>query len=249
MIEQSYRLRSEYLQNERTIWIRHPDDDVEAESLVVLLDAELYRDRVGASQIIDDLQNRRTIPPCITAFVSYESVASRWIECPCHLPFAKFIDLEFMPWLEALHAPVATFQSRVLAGLSYTGLAAAYVALQCPSRFNRVIAQSGSFWSESCSLVDLYRSLSSRLPAEFYLDVGIRETQEHVTHKEDVVQEISQIEGVRRFRDVLVEKGHVPEYVEFDGGHEFSAWARTLPNALEWAFASGTRKSAQLRAF
>jgi enterochelin esterase-like enzyme len=238
MTEDRYRLHSDILQNERTIWIRRPTDGVDAECLVVFLDAELYRDRIGAPQIIDGLQQRRVIPPCLSVFVSYESVASRWIECPCHAPFAGFIDQELLPWVEALHPEVARMPHRVLAGLSYTGLAAAFVALQSPLRFTHVVAQSGSFWSDDCWLVEQYRSLRRRLPVEFYLEVGTRETQVNVTHKEDVVQVISQIEGVRRFRDALIASGHRPIYFEFDGAHEFTAWARTLRNALRWALAA-----------
>jgi enterochelin esterase-like enzyme len=89
MSEDTYRLHSAILQNERTIWIRRPAEGVEAESLLVFLDAELYRDRVGAPQIVDGLQQSREIPPCLTVFVSHESVGSRWIECPCHAPFGK----------------------------------------------------------------------------------------------------------------------------------------------------------------
>ena len=68
-----------------------------------------------------------------------------------------------------------------------------------------------------------------------YLDAGSRETAENVQHREDVLQVVSQIEGVRRFRDVLSCQGYSVKYVEFDGGHEFSAWAKTLPEALSWA--------------
>ena len=40
---------------------------------------------------------------------------------------------------------------------------------------------------------------------------------------------------VDRFRDVLRLKGHSVKYVEFDGGHDFAAWRRALPEALRWA--------------
>lgn len=45
------------------------------------------------------------------------------------------------------------------------------------------------------------------VPTEFYLDVGTQETQENVRHREDVLQVVSQIDGVRRFRDVLLLQG------------------------------------------
>ena len=55
------------------------------------------------------------------------------------------------------------------------------------------------------------------------------------------MQVVSQIEGVRRFRDVLRLRGHSVRYVEFDGGHDFTAWRQTLPEALQWALPSIAR--------
>jgi enterochelin esterase family protein len=50
-----------------------------------------------------------------------------------------------------------------------------------------------------------------------------------------VLQLVSQIEGVRRFRDVLRLRRHSVRYVEFAGGHDPAAWRQTLPEALRWA--------------
>jgi enterochelin esterase-like enzyme len=58
-----------------------------------------------------------------------------------------------------------------------------------------------------------------------------------VQHKEDVVQIVSQVDAVRRFRDALVATGHDVNYHEFDGGHDFTCWRETLPAALRWALA------------
>lgn len=233
--EAVYRLNSTFLSNERNIWIRRPEGETKAESLVVFLDGEFYRDRVGASQVIDALERDHALPATCFVFVSYESLAARWVECPCYPPFARFIDDEFLPWLENLVPGVTSLRQRVLVGLSYTGLAAAYVAMEAPARFTHVIAQSGSFWSNDAELAERVRAKATRIPAKFYLDVGVRETQTNVRHKDDVLQVLSQIEGGRRFRDALVATGHSPKYVEFDGAHEFTAWGRTLPEALRWA--------------
>ncbi|HUG09720.1 MAG TPA: alpha/beta hydrolase-fold protein [Opitutaceae bacterium] len=233
MKETEHRLRSAHLRNERTIWIREFDQS--PTNLAVFLDAELYRDRVGAGAIVDALHAAGEIESTLFVFVSIESVASRWIECECHPPFARFIDEEFLPWLEAAHPFVRAARERVIVGLSYTGLAAAYVALNAPRRFTKVIAQSGSFWWNDCWICGHLAAADAKPEAEFYLDVGRRETHENVRHKDDVLQVVSQMEGVRRFRDALRGRGGYPKYVEFDGGHDFASWSLALPGALRWA--------------
>jgi enterochelin esterase family protein len=77
-------------------------------------------------------------------------------------------------------------------------------------------------------------ALGQRIPVEFYLDVGAREILENVHHGEGLVQVVSQIEGVRRFRDALLARGYAVRYQEFDGGHDYACWNRTLVDALKW---------------
>ena len=77
----------------------------------------------------------------------------------------------------------------MLAGVSYTGLAAAFVAKEYPGTFQRIISQSGSFWWNDCWLVEEFRRLERK--TEFYLDVGTQETRENVRHGEDLVQFVS----------------------------------------------------------
>jgi enterochelin esterase family protein len=236
MKETRHTLKSIRLGNERAVWVREPEHS--ATNLMVFLDAELYRDRVGATSIIDTLISKGEIESSLFVFVSMESVASRWVECPCYPPFAQFIEEELFPWLEGAYPNVLQAQERVIAGLSYTGLAAAYVSMVNPARFTKVIAQSGSFWSNNCWIIELFEKLDSKPKTEFYLDVGLQEIQENVLHKEDLLQSVSQIEGVKRFRDALLRHGYQPRYVEFDGGHDFAAWSLTLPDALRWALPS-----------
>jgi enterochelin esterase family protein len=211
----------------------------------VFLDGELYRDRIGAVGIIDGLHQAGRIDDSWFVFVSMESPEARWRECPCYPPFARFISSELLPWLEHTHTGVKHARHRVLAGLSYTGLAAAYVASEAPGLFHKVISQSGSFWWNDCWLIKQTDRWSQPLGTEFHLDVGTRETQENVQHREDVLQVVSQIDGVRRFRSLLHSHGHAVRSVEFDGGHEFTAWAGTLPAALAWAL---PRKPEPIRA-
>lgn len=226
-------LASVHLQNERPVWIRAPRDPATARHLTIFLDGELYRDRVEAPRLLDELGD--TLADGWFVFVSMCSEEARWRECPCYPPFASFVAEELLPWLAQRHPALRVIRHRTLIGLSYTGLAAAYVAHQFPGAFQKVISQSGSFWSHDGWLIEQFDQLTQRLPTDFYLDVGTRETQINVRHREDVLQIMSQIEGMHRFRDALLRHGHTVRYVEYDGGHEFTAWQKTLPAALQWA--------------
>lgn len=240
MSEHIHRLASTCLRNERTVWVLAPEGGgAPVRDLVVFLDGELYREWLWAVPMTQGLVASGAVDPAWFVFVSNQSVEARWRECPCYPPFAEFIAGELLPALEQWYPEIAQVRRRTLVGLSYTGLAAAFVAKERPGVFSRVISQSGSFWSNDCWLAEECRKLAAPLPTAFWLEVGTRETQTNLQHRPDVLQVVSQIEGVRRFRDSLRETGHTVEYHEFDGGHEAAAWARTLPGALTWALGRG----------
>lgn len=225
------KLRSAHLENERSIWICQPRNIASAGNLVVFLDGESYQDRVDALTVIEDLRDE--IADSWFVFVSECSLEARRLECPCYPPFSRFITEELLPFLGNEPIDFNQVRKRTLAGLSYTGLAAAAVAKDFPTAFQRVISQSGSFWWNDCWLVEEFRRLKLRVPVEFYLDVGTNEIHENVDHG-FILQVVSQIEGVRRFRDVLYDLGHSVTYHEFDGEHDYKCWNRALPNALKW---------------
>jgi enterochelin esterase-like enzyme len=233
MRETVLRLNSSYLENERSIWICEPESVSRASDLVVFLDGERYRNRVRALSVIEELRGQ--IADSWFVFVSEESPEARWRECPCYPPFARFIGEELLSCLANGYTDFTGIKRRVLAGLSYTGLAAAFVAKEYPGSFQRIISQSGSFWWNDCWLIEEFPRLKQKIPVEFYLDVGTQEIHENVHHREDVVQVVSQIEGVRRFRDALLVQGYAVRYNEFDGGHDYAFWNKSLVDALKWA--------------
>ena len=230
MRETVLRLNSSYVENERSVWICEPESVSDASDLVVFLDGERYRDRVDARSVIEELRGQ--VADSWFVFISEQSPEARWRECACYPPFAGFIGEELLAWLASRYIDFNKIKRRVLAGLSYTGLAAAFVAKEYPGAFQRIISQSGSFWWNDCWLVEHFRQLEQK--TEFYLDVGTQEIHENVRHREDVVQVVSQIEGVRRFRDALLAQGHTVRYREFDGDHDYAGWNRALVDALKW---------------
>jgi len=226
--------KSKILENERAIWFRQPKSGVDQNKLAIFLDGELYH-KLGVSEIIDRSEEANAIDDTLFVFVSYGTVDDRWKECPCYPKFANFIADELLPLIVEQFPSVNAVHDRTLIGLSYTGLAAAYTALEKVGLFNNVIAQSGSLWWNDCYLAKQFESSTTNIPTRFYLDVGQAETEGYVEHKEDVIQRVSQISAVQQFRDVLQTKNIDVIYIEFDGGHDFESWAKTLPGALSWA--------------
>jgi len=242
VLESVHRLKSAVLGNERNVWVTPPLDPATCSQLTVFLDAEMYRDNVHAAAICETARREGAIPDSWFVWISSESIEARWKECPCHPPFARFIVDEFLPWLASTHPDTRRATWRTLVGLSYTGLAAAYVAHERPGVFARVIAQSGSFWWHDAWLCN-HVTRQGAQDVAFWLEVGARETQTNLKHQPDVVQAMSQIAGVQRMRDALVAQGYEVKYVETaDGAHDTSAWARSLPSALRWAAGSASLK-------
>lgn len=237
MPETLHRFKSAHLGNERSIWIREPRDPAAPCHLAIFLDAELYREKVAVPALLDELEAASALGNTRVVFVSVCTWEARWIECPCYPPFARFLVEELIPWLAAQYPSAGTGPGveRVLIGLSYTGLAAAFAALHSPGSFTRVIAQSGSFWWRDCWLVEQFRQRPAPLPTAFYLDVGTKETATNLQHKADVLQVVSQIDAIRRFKTVLTEQNYRLLYHEFDGGHDPTCWKKTIPAALRWA--------------
>ena len=114
--ETVFQLNSPYLQNERSIWICEPESVSRASDLVVFLDAERYRDRVGALAVIEELRGQ--IADSWFVFVSEESPEARWRECPCYPPFAGFVGDELLTRLASGYIDFDKIKRRVLAGLS-----------------------------------------------------------------------------------------------------------------------------------
>ncbi|MFO1450656.1 MAG: alpha/beta hydrolase-fold protein [Opitutaceae bacterium] len=243
--ETTIAVSSEVLGNQRPVWVRAVGERPAA--MLVLLDGEFYRNGIDAERTVRELVESGSIEPVWLVMVSHHSPAARWIECPCHPPFAHFVVGDLLPALARAIPELDEVKRRVLVGVSYTGLAAAFVALRCPGVFQHVICQSGSFWWNEGWLSHTYRELGRPLPTAFFLEVGSRENKGNIRHREDVLQRMTQIEGVTGFRDALGATGHDVTYQLFEGGHDFASWQHTLPGALVWALGGGGPAGVELR--
>jgi enterochelin esterase family protein len=222
---------SPILQNTRSLWIYLPTNYSNSNKpypLLIAFDGQAYvSELIPTPQILDRLILEKKIPPTVGVFV--DSIDCRNLELPCYSPFIQFITQELLPWVYQNYNVTKDPHKIIVTGSSYGGLAATYAALIHPEIFGKVLSQSGAFWwapngYEGLWLIDEYRK-QNKLPVEFYLDVGLKET-------EDWGNGLNMIEVNRIMRDLLRQKGITVHYVEFDGDHDYEDWAKAFPDAL-----------------
>lgn len=198
----------------RRLWVRKGS----GARVGIVLDAELYLDRMGAAD-----RFFKSDPTVTWVFVSHIDAATRHRDFTCDPEYADFI-IEILDLYD-------TGGEHLVAGLSLSGLAAAFIALRHPDRFSSALCQSGSFWWEREWLTAQVSPGKTR----FWLSVGDREDGAGDVHAPTGLrQEISQRVGVERMASALTEAGHLVYYHLFEGGHELDPWRAELPAALTW---------------
>ena len=233
------QLRSRALRNSHDIWIYTPpgyQEHSQAYPLLIVFDGQAYTSNewVPTPKILDELIGAGEIRPIVAVFVSSGDQKRRNKELPCHEPFARFVVKDLLPYVRQNYRVTSDPKEIVIAGSSYGGLAAAYVALLHSDQIGNVLSQSGAFyWTQPrCDrnpsyLIRQYRR-ETAVPVKFYLEVGDKETEGR-----------NSILAVNReMRDVLKQKGYDVVYREFEGGHEYKCWRKALPDGLKAFFAS-----------
>ena len=137
-----------------------------------------------------------------------------------------------MPWLAD---EVSGLQEggHLICGLSLSGLMAAYQALRYPQYFSTCLSQSGSHWWEYERFAEITRK-QSPINARFWLSVGDQETETDVKHSPTLIQECSQIEGVRKTANLLTEANGDVHFNQYRGGHTLQCWRDELGDAMVW---------------
>jgi enterochelin esterase family protein len=199
----------------RKVWLLSPPRGV-PEKIALFLDGEYYLQEMKASSLILHLQKRKRVPPLLCAFVSHLDKDARHRDLTCNPRYADFILSDLLPWLREKVSPPAAAQ-HLIAGVSLSGLTAAWLALTHPEIFPQCLSQSGSFW---------------------WNGEWLTENEAGVTHGE-LRQDVSQVSACRRLAAALQERGHPVHHHLYRGGHAIKPWKKELPGALEWLLASG----------
>lgn len=208
--------------------------------LVIFFDGEQYLDELRSPQLLDRLIAAHAITPLVAAFVHNASPDARAEELPCNPRFAQFVATELLPQLQARYALSRDPHQVALAGSSFGGLAASYIALEHPELFGKVLSQSGSYWwsfprgapsfdgkAEPGWLRRRYQQ-QPRAAIELYLSAGTFETD---------AAGGGVLEHNRLQRDALRALGYTVAYQELVAGHDPLSWRASLPDALIALFA------------
>jgi len=204
--------------------LRGPAD--RPQRLCLFLDGELYLQKMEVAPVLSDLLARDALPPVTFAFIDHLNMKAREQDYTCNDQFGKFIGETVIPWLQQKISGLRPGH-HLIGGLSLSGLASAWLALQYPGHFRYCLSQSGSFWWNDQHFTKM---AAQRAPvkARFWLSVGDQETEV------DDPPEVSQIVGVKNAREVLKSLGATVHYHEFHGDHDLKYWRAELEQALRW---------------
>jgi enterochelin esterase family protein len=186
---------------------------------------------VQAPTIVADLQKCGALPPLTSIYLSHLDIMTRATDCTCNHAFASFVATDLSRWIEQT---VGHFERFFLSGLSLSGLAATFAAIQHPTAFCGVLSQSPSAWWDDERLTNSLTP-DKRSSSRVWISVGEQESDENVTHSPvGLFQKASQRDSVRRLAGKLEGLCREVHHQEFSGGHEMACWAEELPRALPW---------------
>jgi enterochelin esterase-like enzyme len=228
-------LRSQSGMFERTVWSLAPPA-ARPTAAVLFLDAELYLERVGAAPVVRRLQERQAIPAAVAVFLSGGGAAARHDDFVCRPEYARFVAGDLVESVREEHPSLTEI---VIAGLSLSGLAAAYAATRHPAVFRAAVCQSPSFWWERGRFAEELAAAPQAGP-EFWICVGSRETDVGLSHPPSGLRQgLTQIAGCVSAAAALRAKGYRLSYREYDGGHDPKCWRDDLSLALPWVLRRG----------
>lgn len=221
-----HRLDSTALGNRRPVWVYTPPGRQPTDGpypTLIVLDGEMWGDRMPLAATLDNLIAQRRIPPLVALLPGTLDLDTRRRELTCRPSFLTFLTDELLGWA-GRHWNLSTDPRRtIIAGQSLGGLTAAYAGLRAWQRFGNVIAQSGSFWwpsgtpfeADACWLTRQYATTPAR-PVRIWLEAGLLEGADRA----------------RQLRDVLDARGYDLAYSEYYGGHDYACWRGSLADAL-----------------
>jgi len=230
-------VRSDVLRNDRPVSVYRPPGHDAASGplpLVVLLDG--HHGWWRTSDLFDNLLADGAAAPFLGVTVGGRGLTQRPRELAGNPLFVRFVAHELLPLLASRYALPAG--DHVVAGFSLGAVGAAYLALQEPRRFSRLIAVSGGFHLTARTrlfgraapasappwLVEEYERSAGPLPRRVYLAAGSYEARREA----DLLGQSTRLAGALRERGVDV---------RLDGGptdHDTISARAYLAEGIAW---------------
>ncbi len=195
--------------------------------VIYINDGHKYIDLGNLPKLLDSLIVNNTIKPVAAIFLTPKDGYQKGKNVRqelflCNPNFISFFTKEFIPTIEARYPISSDRKDRTILGLSFGGLAAAYIGNEATSYFKNVAMQSPAF--HPCK--DIYRNFAKnkKKDLKIYLSYG--------TGKDTEGQDIPMIKILQRKNyELKVER------VE-NGNHNWKLWKPQLKNMLLYFFTS-----------
>lgn len=222
---QEYRVKSQALNNERSVWVYTPAGysvDHKPYGLLLVHDGFAYTTAIPTPTILDNLIAEGKIPPLVAVFVN--STDNRMKELGCDEGYADLIIQDVLPLVREKYHVTNDPSEVITAGSSMGGLISMYLGFAHPDVFGNVLSQSGSYWwapdhPESRGWLIKQFAEANKRPLKIYMDYG---------HFESILM----IELAQEMHQVLTQKNYDVHLANFPGGHDYPCWAKTIADGL-----------------
>lgn len=226
------RVASGILDNVRNVYVYTPEgyDDTERKYPVIyLFDSFIYLNRVEVPNVLDNLIREKRLDPMVAVFIDNPTGTSRQTELPMNPLFRDFMLTELIPEIKGRYRITDRPDKTVVGGISYGGLAAAYLAFECDSVFGGVLSQSGGFWRD----LELKDAGGAEYMGDLMVNRYGREKKRNIKLFLDWgLQENMVLASNRKFVGTLKRRGYDFRFMEFDGWHCWSNSRKTFPLGL-----------------
>jgi enterochelin esterase-like enzyme len=139
--------------------------------------------------------------------------------------YGRFVMEDLVPHLARAYGAGGEARNVALGGSSLGGLATLMIARQFPGRLGRLLVMSPSVWWDDRVVLRRLHRVGFQPRPRVWLDIGRREGAKAIA-------------DARALRSTLLWQTSALRYVEDpEGDHSERAWARRLPEALEWLWA------------
>jgi len=217
---------SDYLGNSREITLYRPAANAPIGWTLLLFDGQIYQKIWHISNVIEQLIASHILPPINVVLIDSLDLTRRGRELPPNIAFSNFMAHELLPWLRQKNIAVEPDKT-IIAGSSFGGIAASWVALRYPSLFANVISLSGSYWwapkEDAPGWLTREYTKSSRYPIRFWIQAGKFETA-----GPNGGNYINNLE----FYNILKDKGYEVSFHSWHSGHNYVAWCEALVDGI-----------------